>query len=159
MYGDSVLTRLVVAVLLPASPQFVAGDDVDLGFRVAAGTYTVSVRLPCIGRRSLTLDTGASYTVLDRGAIAGMAGVVVHPTAIHLVLPYESTAVPASFVTVPWIQIGDCILHDRRVVVADLPGDRHGALGMNDLEALAPFTFIGNGVFRFQCPSTLVTWE
>lgn len=125
---------------------------VDLGYTISAGTYTISVHLPQIGERRLTLDTGASYTVLDREDVLKIPDIITHPDNVRLNLPYQNRTVQAFLVTIPKMRVGNCMLYNRDVVVADLPEERPGALGMNDLEALAPFTFVGNGEFEFRCP-------
>lgn len=134
-------------------PQSASSDEVNLGFKINSGTYDISVQFPELGVRNLTLDTGASYTVLDRKDVQKIPGIIERKSNINLFLPFDGKAVPASFVVVPYMRIGDCVLRDRSVVVTDLPKDRSGALGMNDLEELTPFTFIGDGKFRFHCPS------
>lgn len=140
-------------VLLPLTTS-ASEQAIDLGYRLSSGTYTVAVHLPRVGERLLTLDTGASYTVLDRDDVLQMSDVVTHTANVRLHMPYNGRTVQAFLVTIPGMRVGNCMLYDRDVVVADLPDERRGALGMNDLEALAPFTFVGNGAFEFQCPHT-----
>lgn len=147
--------RLIAATSTLLSLTASASEQaIDLGYKLTSGTYTVAVHLPRVGERSLTLDTGASYTVLDREDVLQMPDVVTHSANVRLHMPYNGRTVQAFLVTIPGMRVGNCMLYDRDVVVADLPGERQGALGMNDLEALAPFTFVGNGAFEFECPHT-----
>lgn len=133
-------------------PAFPSNEEIDLGFSVSSGTYTIAVQLPCVGERMLTLDTGASYTVLDQDDVMKMKHVTILESRVRINLVYEGRTVPASVAIIPGMRVGNCVLHNREVVVTDLPDGRSGALGMNDLEALAPFTFVGNGALHFACP-------
>jgi len=124
-------------------------DELELGFGPGFGTYTLPVEIVGVGRRDLTFDTGASYTVLDKKDLEPLK--LKSKRRASVFLPHEGQRKAAEFVVIPKMRIGECVLHDRTVVVMDLPEGRPGALGMSELEWLHPFTFLGNGNLRFRC--------
>lgn len=96
-------------VFLPLTTS-IPEHAVDLGYMLSAGTYTISVHLPQVGERRLTLDTGASYTVLDRDDVLRIPDVVMHSANVRLHMPYHGRAVQAFLVTIPEMRVGKCIL-------------------------------------------------
>ena len=126
-------------------------DEINLGFGVGMGTYTVPVYIKGVGERPLTFDTGASYTIVDKKDVATLHLSPTQNASVYL--PYEGKRLGAYFVIIPEMQIGNCHLHNRKVMVMDLPKGRPGALGMNDLEELAPFTFTKAGRLQLTCPN------
>jgi predicted aspartyl protease len=131
--------------------------EIPLGFALKSGTYTVEVAFPEIGARALTFDTGASYTVLDRKDVNRIPGAEMTMSIVGIYLPHEGKAIPAKFAVIPSMRIGECTLKKTNVVVIDIPGGRHGVLGMNALESLAPFTFTRNGKLQFRCPEAITS--
>lgn len=137
-----------VTQALAANPD----AEIKLGFKIKSGTYTVRVAFPTIGTRDLTFDTGASFTVLDKEDVVKIPGAEITRSRLGVYLSHEGKAIPAQFAVIPFMHIGGCTLRKANVMVIDIPGGRQGVLGMNDLEALAPFTFTKNGKLQFQCP-------
>jgi predicted aspartyl protease len=151
--------RLLIVALswlfeIPVAMATHTAAEINLGFRLSAGTYTVQVAFPEIGTRNLTFDTGASFTVLDRKDVVKIPGAEITRSRLGIYLQHEGKAIPAQFAVIPSMKIGGCTLRKSNVMVIDIPGGRQGVIGMNDLESLAPFTFTRNGKLQFQCPGS-----
>ena len=147
-------TLFLLALILVATfstPLFATDnqEEIELGFQIEMGTYAVPVEISGIGTEYLTFDTGASYTVLDRETLSPLD--LKSDERVNVYLSHEGKLLPAVFVVLPEKKIGKCVLRNRRVIVMDIPKKRHGVLGMNDLEALAPFTFTSNGQLVISC--------
>lgn len=148
----NVVLAMIIALLAILATEKASADELELGYNMTKGTYSLSVQIQGVGMRNLTFDTGASYTVLDKDD-AVRAGARLEQSPILLILPHEGKAKPATFAIIPRMQIGTCVLLNRRIVVLDLPKGRQGAFGMADLEELAPFTFLPNGRLKYTCPT------
>lgn len=139
---------IVAAILSCITP--IRAETIDLGYRLTMGTYTVPVKIGDLPERSLTLDTGASYTVLR---IEDVQNLDLKPRSrAGVTFPHQGVRVEAYFYMIPEMKIGDCVIRNSFVIGIDLPEGRPGAIGMADLEKLSPFTFKSNGQLEITCP-------
>lgn len=131
------LSALLWCLVVPAGAAQTLVAMTDQG----ASTFYVEVSLEGLGPATFLVDTGSSYTAINRSTLQMLqeTGRVEYVKDLEGILADGSSQVVPVFLIRSMLVGGTCVLNDVRAAV--FPGNTRNILGLSALRQAAPFVF------------------